>query len=179
MPTRILIADDNEIARRRLVEILDSREGWKVCFAGENGQQAVENAADLKPDLIVLDLAMPVMNGLQAARKIAEIMPAVPILIYTLHNSPSVELEAKKAGARKVVFKPDVKALLGAIEDLIGTKPDAPLAIASEPEAESTSAPTAPPTTESSASVSEISNETGEAETPLAASSDVDGTPLT
>src|SRR5579862_4274941 len=98
MPTRILIADDNEIARKRLTEILDSRKGWNVCFAGENGQQAVEKAAELKPDLIVLDLAMPVMNGLQAARKIADIMPAVPILIYTLHNSPSVELEAKKAG---------------------------------------------------------------------------------
>jgi CheY-like chemotaxis protein len=177
MPTRILIADDNEIARRRLVDILDRHEGWKVYFAGENGQEAVEQAEILRPDLIVLDLAMPVMNGLQAARKIAEILPAVPILIYTLHNSPSVELEAKKAGARKVVFKPDVRALLEAIEDLVGQKahavPSVPLAKAeAEPAA-------AVPVIEPAAADSEVSNETGEAETPLAASGEADTTPLT
>ncbi len=150
------------------MDILDSHEGWKVCFAGENGQQAVEQTASLKPDLIILDLAMPVMNGLQAARKIAEIMPSVPILIYTLHNSPSVELEAKKAGARKVVFKPDVKALLEAIEDFVEKKTHAPPTVpASEPEAESTPAPAS--VIEPAAAVSDVSSEAGEAETPLAA----------
>jgi DNA-binding NarL/FixJ family response regulator len=119
-PTNILIADDNEMARRRLTELIEHHDGWKVCSAAENGKEAVEKASELKPTLIVLDLAMPVMNGLQAARKIAEIMPTVPILIYTLHNGPSVELEAKKAGARKVVFKPDVDALLKSIEEFLG-----------------------------------------------------------
>lgn len=178
MPTRILIADDNELARKRLTEILNNREAWKVCFAAENGREAVEKATELKPDLIVLDLAMPVMNGLQVARKIAEIMPTVPILIYTLHNSPSVELEAKKAGARKVVFKPDVHALLEAIERFVDKKTqDVSSAPTPEPMAESEQAP--PPAIEPAAAVSEASNETGEAETPLAASSEADTTTLT
>ncbi len=182
MPIRILIADDNEILRDRLAElILEDHDGWEVCAAVENGQDAVEKAEELKPDLLVLDLAMPVMNGLEAARRIGRITPSVPILIYTLHNSSWVELEAKKAGARKVVFKPDVDALLKTIEDYIEKKTyEVPSAPAPKPEAAWAQAAQAPAMAiEPAAAVNEVSSETGEAETPLAASGEADTTPLT
>ena len=74
---------------------------WKICGEAQNGQEAIAKATDLEPDLIILDLAMPIMNGLKAAREISKAMPAVPILMYTIHNSRELELEAKTAGVRR------------------------------------------------------------------------------
>jgi DNA-binding NarL/FixJ family response regulator len=119
MPTRILIADDNQATRSSLTELLNKHDGWEVCAAVENGQQAVVKARELKPDLIILDLAMPVMDGMRATREIGQILPSVPILIYTLHDSSWLDLEAKQAGARQVVLKPDAMRLLTAIEDVL------------------------------------------------------------
>src|SRR5580693_3731994 len=98
MTARILIADDNDAARGRISEILRCHDGWEVCAEVEDGQQAVLKATELKPDLIILDLAMPVMNGLQAAGEIGKVLPSVPVVLYTLHNLPQIELEAKKFG---------------------------------------------------------------------------------
>jgi CheY-like chemotaxis protein len=119
VPTRILIADDNEIALGRLSQLLKSHDGWEVCAAVENGQQAVVKAVELKPDLIILDLAMPVMDGLRASRAIAQILPTVPILIFTLHEVAWLKLEAKKAGAQQVVSKLNVATLLTGIEGVL------------------------------------------------------------
>lgn len=127
MPTRILIADDNEVARGRLAESIENHDGWKVCAAVENGEQAVAKATELEPDIIILDLAMPVKDGLQATREIGRIMPAVPILIYTLHDASWLDGEAKKAGARRVVSKPNLEMLLSVLESLITKEPPKPV----------------------------------------------------
>jgi DNA-binding NarL/FixJ family response regulator len=122
MPTRILIADDNEIVRSRLVEMLDSHEGWTVCAAVQNGHEASAKASELKPDVIILDLAMPMMDGLSATREILRTQPTVPILIYTLHSIPAIELEAKKAGARKLILKPHIESLISAMEEILANE---------------------------------------------------------
>ena len=122
MPTRILIADDNEIVRSRLVEMLGSHEGWTVCAAVQNGHEASAKASELKPDVIILDLAMPMMDGLSATREILRTQPTVPILIYTLHSIPAIELEAKKAGARKLILKPHIESLISAMEEILANE---------------------------------------------------------
>jgi two-component system, NarL family, response regulator NreC len=119
MSTRILIADDNEVARSRLTQFLEYRGGWEVCGAVENGQQALVKATELNPDLIILDLAMPQLDGLQATREIGQILPSVPILIFTLYVATGLALEAKNAGAREVVSKGNAETLLTAIESVL------------------------------------------------------------
>jgi DNA-binding NarL/FixJ family response regulator len=118
--SRLLIADDNASVRRMLRALLETHDGWQICGDAENGLEAVAKAKELRPDLIILDLAMPVMDGLRAAREISAALPGVPILIHTLHNAPGVELEAKKAGARKIINKTeDADELLRAIEEAL------------------------------------------------------------
>jgi len=119
MPTRILIADDNPVIRRSLRALLENAGRWEITEA-QNGQDAVAKAGEVRPDLIVLDLVMPVMDGLAAAREIARILPGTPILMNTLHWSPQVELEAQKAGVRKVVPKSEGSILKSAVQQLIG-----------------------------------------------------------
>lgn len=105
MAIRILIVDDHSVIRRLLRALLETRADWKVCGEAENGREAVTKAAELQPDLIILDLAMPVMDGLKAAREISKVMPAAAILMLTNHSSPELELAAKKSGVREVVSK--------------------------------------------------------------------------
>lgn len=119
MAAQILIADDNEVIRGVLSELLRNHKGWEVCAEVGNGRQAVLKAAELKPEVIILDLAMPGLDGLTATREILKILPSVPIVLYTLHSSPVVELEAKKAGVRRVIAKPQSGLLLRAIEELL------------------------------------------------------------
>jgi chemotaxis response regulator CheB len=120
MPIRILIADDSDAARARLTDLLNSHAGWEVQAAVVNGQEAVVKSLEIKPDIVILDLAMPVMDGLRATREILKELPSVPILIYTFHGgSDWLEVEAKKAGARKVIAKPDVQLLLSNLESLL------------------------------------------------------------
>jgi len=125
MITRILIAGDNDIARIRLTALIQSHDYWDVCALAENGQKAVLKAIELKPDVIILDLAMPVMDGLSAAREIGKVLPSIPIVLYTRHNFPT-ELETKAAGIRKVVSKPGTDALFGVIEEVLRVRPQAP-----------------------------------------------------
>ena len=122
MATQILVVDDNEVVRGRLSEALNSHDGWEVCAVVENGEQAVAKARELNPDLIILDLAMPVMDGLRATRAILRILPSVPIVIYTLHYAEWLVLEAKKAGARGLVPKSNVAKLMDVLEDLLRQK---------------------------------------------------------
>lgn len=122
MAAQILLVDDNEVVRGRISETLKAHDGWEVCAEVENGEQAVVKARELNPDLIILDLAMPVMDGLSATREITRILPSVPIVIYTMHYAEWLELEAKKAGARGVVAKSNVAKLMDVAEDLLRKK---------------------------------------------------------
>ena len=124
MTIRILIADDHAAVRKQLTSLLESHAGWKVCGEAENGQEAVMKAAELKPHLIILDLSMPIMDGLRAAREIATIMPTVPILMYTQHTYWGIELEVKKFGVRMLVPKTgDGGELLSTIETMLSSEP--------------------------------------------------------
>ena len=119
MPTRILIVDDHKSAIREIRSLLEANPEWEVCGEAVNGQEALVRASELRPDVIVIDLAMPVMNGLRAAQEIAKVLPAVPIVLNTLYNSPQVEFEAKKHGIQKVVEKTHSGALFSAIHELV------------------------------------------------------------
>jgi DNA-binding NarL/FixJ family response regulator len=120
MHSRILIADDHAGVRKMLKLMVETQAGWEVCGEAENGQQAVDMASELRPDLIIMDLAMPVMDGIRASRAISTAMPAVPILMHTLHYSAELELEAKKVGVRRVLAKAEGgDALIGAISALL------------------------------------------------------------
>ena len=116
---RILIADDHELARRGIRSVLESHGGWEVCGEAKDGREAVELAANLKPDLILLDIGMPNLNGLEAARQILAVSPNLAILILTMHDTDSVVREVLRAGARGFVLKSDAgRDLIAAVEAL-------------------------------------------------------------
>src|SRR6266436_1012565 len=104
---RILVVDDHEIVRRGLCAVLASHPGWEVCGEGTNGREAVEKAEQLKPDVVILDIAMPILNGLEATRQILKINPQARVLILTLHDSDQVVREVLNAGARGFLLKSD------------------------------------------------------------------------
>ena len=97
--------DDNPIIRRSLRNLLEQNSGWKVCGEAENGRQGVEQALRLGPDLVLLDLSMPVMNGFEAARELQHVMPQLPILMFTTFSNSFVEKEALASGVTAVRSK--------------------------------------------------------------------------
>jgi DNA-binding NarL/FixJ family response regulator len=117
---RILIADDHEIFRRGLAAELAQVPGWLVAGQAANGREAVEMAADTKPDLVVMDLTMPELHGLEAARRIIAADPAARILILTAHESEQLVREVLSAGARGYVLKSDAgRILVAALQELL------------------------------------------------------------
>jgi DNA-binding NarL/FixJ family response regulator len=117
---RILIADDHELFRRGLAAELTQVPGWVVAGEAANGRDAVELAAALKPDLVVLDLTMPELNGLEAARKIISANPAARVLILTAHESEQLVREVLSAGAQGYVLKSDAgRILIAALQSLL------------------------------------------------------------
>lgn len=124
MPIRILIADDNASVRGAMRQVLQAAgDGWEIIEA-ENGREAVAKALEFRPNLIIVDLVMPLMDGLTAAREIAQSLPDTPILMHTLYPFPQVKLEAGKAGVRKIVPKSDSSVLVSAVEDLLSPQPE-------------------------------------------------------
>jgi DNA-binding NarL/FixJ family response regulator len=114
---RILIADDRESMRRAIGMITRMRPGWEVCGEADDGQDAVEKTLSLKPDLVLLDFRMPLVNGIKAASAICSAMTATPVLMYTLHKTIELEVAARLAGIKRVVAKEEgPKSLLDAIE---------------------------------------------------------------
>ena len=101
----VLIADDHEFIRQALCHLFTSQEDFDVCGEAENGLEAIEMAQALRPDLILLDLSMPVMNGVEAACELKRLMPMVPIIVFSEHAAVFSEHEARAAGVSAVVSK--------------------------------------------------------------------------
>ena len=119
MPT-ILIADDNESLRKALKDVLSGHHGWTICGEATNGQSAVQMCLELKPDLVILDFLMPLINGLAAAAQISKTLPSVPIVLYTMHMSTQLEREAKRVGVAKVLSKTEpFEVFVSSLEELL------------------------------------------------------------
>jgi DNA-binding NarL/FixJ family response regulator len=130
---RILVADGSEVVRKLLKLLIESRQGWQVCGEALDGEEALRKAAELKPDAVILDLAMAGLNGLFAAREISKILPTTPILLHTVNNIPAVVAEARKFGIRRVIGKgADGDILLNAIQEELDARPKGVAAILDE-----------------------------------------------
>ena len=118
MPKRVLIVDDSPSVRK-LVFILFTSNGFSIFGEAENDAQAIEKARQMRPDIIVLDYSMPVMDGIRAAKSLKHLMPSVPLLLFTVHDSGVLEKEALAAGVAAIVSKEKAS-------DLITKSPHAP-----------------------------------------------------
>ena len=108
----VLIVDDNPWIRKVLCERFQREAGLAVCGEAENGKEAIEKAQQLRPELIVLDLSMPVMNGLDAARILRRLMPSVPLIMYSAFGDKFLEQQARLIGIRALVSKSQDAAVL-------------------------------------------------------------------
>ena len=118
-PIRILVADDHAVVRRGLRTLLESKADWVVCGEAATGTQAIFRARRLRPEVIVMDISMPEVDGLEATRQILNELPHIKVLILTMHESPQIMREVLKAGARAYVLKSDLdRNLILAIEAL-------------------------------------------------------------
>src|SRR5467141_4149619 len=124
MPVRILVADDHQVVRTGLRALLESKTGWQVCAEASNGREAVEKASQLKPDVAVLDIGMPLLNGVEATRQIRKLSPQTEILILTMHDSELLIQEVLGAGAHGYILKDDAdRNLIAAVDALRRHKP--------------------------------------------------------
>lgn len=122
--TRIVVADDHEVVRRGIRALLETQPGWNVCGEAATGHEAVEQARRLRPDLMIVDISMPEMNGLETIRQIHKAMPQIEILVLTMHESEEMMREALVAGARGYLSKSEAgRDLLAAVESLRSHKP--------------------------------------------------------
>jgi len=123
-PLDVLIADDHSVVRAGLRTLIESRSRWKVCAEAVNGRDAVEKAAKHKPHIAILDIGMPLLNGVEAARQIRKASPATEILILTMHESDDLVQQVVEAGAHGYILKDDAdRVLLDALQALSEHKP--------------------------------------------------------
>lgn len=119
MAVRILVADDHEIVRRGLIALLEGKQDWVVVGEAVTGREAVDLARTLTPDIAIIDVGMPELNGLEATRQILKAQPQTEILILTMHESEQIVREVLDAGARGYVLKSDAgRDLVAAVEAL-------------------------------------------------------------
>jgi len=115
----ILVADDHDIIRRGLKDLLSAKPGWEVCAEAKTGKEAVTLAEQLKPQIVVMDISMPDLNGLEAARRIHKSLPKTGILILTMHFSDQLVREVVEAGARGYILKSDAdRDLVTAVDSI-------------------------------------------------------------
>ena len=119
MPKSILIVDDDKRVRSVLRSFVESRTHFDVCGEAVNGIDAIEKARTLNPDLIVMDLSMPVMNGLEAGAVLKAMLPKVPIVMYTVHDTAGMKVLALAAGVRAFIQRHDMDALAGHLRELL------------------------------------------------------------
>jgi DNA-binding NarL/FixJ family response regulator len=118
---RVIVVDDHAVIRRGVQGILHAFPEWELCGEAENGQEAIRLAETVKPDMIIMDVSMPGLNGLEATRMIRNILPDTKILLLTLHSSTELVRSAFRAGARGYVLKSDAEAeLVRALNVLAG-----------------------------------------------------------
>ena len=123
MAKRILVADDSESIRMVIRTFLEAREGFEVCGEAANGVDAIEKAKQLKPDLIILDLAMPRMNGAAAASILKSTMPDVPIILFSMYDDFMSKLLSSAVPVDLVLSKPDgMKDMVAHVQDLLGSE---------------------------------------------------------
>jgi len=121
---RILVADDHDVVRAGVRSILEDRDGWEVVAEAANGKEAIEKALATKPDVVVLDYSLPLMNGLEVTRQICDRLPGTEVLIFTIHDTDNLVLEVLGAGARGFLLKSDARKLLvEAVESLAVHRP--------------------------------------------------------
>jgi DNA-binding NarL/FixJ family response regulator len=112
MPKSVLVVDDNAIIRRMLCHLFASEADFEVCGEAENGRDAIEKAQALHPDLVVMDLSMPVMNGIDAARALKKSLPTVPLIVFSVYADVFSEKEARAAGVSALVSKSERVSVL-------------------------------------------------------------------
>jgi DNA-binding NarL/FixJ family response regulator len=122
--TRILIADDHEVVRSGLRSILETQPKWEIVGEAADGKDALRKAIDLKPDVAILDYALPLINGVDATRQIRARVPTTEVLIFTMHDDEKLAYETFQAGARGyLVTSDDKNALISAVESVSRHKP--------------------------------------------------------
>ena len=124
MGLRILVVDDHAVVRRGVRSLLESHEGWEVCGEATTGREAVEQSRRLRPDVVVMDLSLPELNGLDATRQILKDAPDTEVLVLTMHHSEELARDVLQAGARGYVLKSDAdENLIAAVDSLRRHKP--------------------------------------------------------
>ena len=116
---RILVVDDNPAVLHYLRALLEQQSTWQVCAEARTGREALQRAEKNPPDMILLDFQMPDQNGLDVARQITELFPAIPILMVTIHLSRQLAEEARRVGIRGACAKSDVGSIVEAVEALL------------------------------------------------------------
>ena len=118
---RILVADDHEVMRLGIRNLLEVRPAWRVCAEASDGKEAVERAIECHPDVIILDIAMPTMNGIEAAGHIAAFYPEIPIILFSLHLSDELINNLHNEAIRGAVNKSEAgRDLVNAVEAVLG-----------------------------------------------------------
>jgi len=120
MTKTVLVVDDSVPVRRTIRNLFNETDGFEVCGEASDGREGIEKAEELHPDLIILDLSMPVMNGIDAARILHRILPLVPLILFSGHSAVFREEEAKSVGISALVFKDEsIGTLLGRARRLV------------------------------------------------------------
>ena len=123
-PLRILIADDHDVMRQGTRAVIERQPGWEVCGVAATGREAVERARELKPDIVIIDMTMPELNGLDAAGQIRRRLPGTEILMFTAHENDALIRDAFEAGVKSFILKSEAhNFLVQAIESLAKHKP--------------------------------------------------------
>jgi DNA-binding NarL/FixJ family response regulator len=124
MSLRILVVDDHAVVRRGVRSLLESHQGWEVCGEATTGRDAVEQSRQLRPDVVVMDLSLPELNGLDATRQILKDTPGTEVLVLTMHRSEELARDVLRAGARGYIMKSDAdEHLIAAVDTLRQHKP--------------------------------------------------------